>query len=73
MAEVDAFIWYDPEGNIIGCGIPHPAIARRVEPIAADDRVLRIKLSEDTAATLHETHYVDVSRRELTRRGNQAQ
>jgi len=69
MAEIEAFIWYDADGNITACGTPHPSAVRRVEPIASADReVLRLKVLEEEIDRLHETHYIDVGKHMLVPR-----
>lgn len=69
MAEIDAFVWHDSDGNITAVGTPHPEMIGRVRPIAAAERgVLQLKVDESRLDRLHETYRIDVERRALTPR-----
>ena len=76
MADVEAFVWHDADGNITAVGHAIPgSIQRVVEPLSLEGRdVLRLTMDEDSLSTLHLTHRIDDSRtRVIERYGDAAQ
>lgn len=69
MAETEAFVWHDLDGNITAVGHQMPGSERIIEPIVSDDRrVLKLRIATEYLAELHLTHVVDIENAKITRR-----
>ena len=63
MADVEAFVWHDQDGNIKAVGHAVGDAKRDVVPLAVDGReVLKLTTPQEHLATLHLTHTVDRDR-----------
>jgi hypothetical protein len=72
MANVDALIWHDLDGNITAVGYV-VGEDKKVEPLISDGRrVLKSSVEEEHLATLHLTHSVDVEKARLLARDYKA-
>ncbi len=68
MADVEAFVWHDRQGNITAVGRPTET-TKKVEPLVhGERRVLKLSVAYEHLRTLHMTHKIDVARGSLTRR-----
>jgi hypothetical protein len=69
MATVKAHIWHDSRGKILAVGyIPPGALnhLRSVVPVARKNQlVLKADVSQESLASLHSTHRVDVKKKSL--------
>jgi len=66
MANVEAFIWHDAQGNIVSVGHVIAGTGESIQPMSKPDhQILKLQLPEEHLQSLHLTHSVNVKRREL--------
>jgi hypothetical protein len=69
MAEVQAFVWHDQNGNITAVGQPTPGMAEKIQPLVHGNRhVLKLSIPHEYLSTLHLTHKIDLARGKLAPR-----
>jgi hypothetical protein len=63
MANVEAFIWHDAQGNIVAVGHLIAEVEESIEPRAKPHhKILKLHMPEEHLSSLHLTHAVDVER-----------
>jgi hypothetical protein len=68
MADVEAFVWHDPQGNITAVGRPTNH-SKKMHPVVHGDRnVIKLSVAQEHLQTLHLTHKIDVAKGALARR-----
>jgi hypothetical protein len=71
MADIEAFVWHDLNGNITAVGhlVRGDNDTKVAEPIAGQGRrVLKAIVPKDGLADLHLTHVIDCDNQRLVRR-----
>lgn len=69
MANIEAFIWHDPQGRIVAVGHAAPGCTEKIEPLARPGhKVLKMHVPEEHLRTLHLTHTVDPEKSTLYQR-----
>lgn len=68
MANIEAFIWHDPQGRIVAVGHIARGCKEKIEPLARPGhKVLKLQVPEEQLRTLHLTHTVDHEKSMLCR------
>jgi hypothetical protein len=71
METINVHVWHDASGKIIAVGRPLGPMDGKITPIHRDDGhgVLALNVPARIAATLHETHTINIADASLVARG----